>query len=298
MEKKSYTTIGFLIAVLAVLMFSSKAIIVKLVYQYHIAALHMLLIRMIFAMPFYVGVLGYLYQKKQLVSLTKKEVGWIMLLGTLGYYVASFFDFVGLQFLPASLERIILFIYPTIVVILGAVFLKQKVTRKQLLAIATTYAGVLIIFSTGNLLGSQPMYLKGVFFILMSAFTYAAYLVGSGWMIPKLGVLQFTAMAMLVACIVIILHYGLFDRLPLLNYPKEVYGWVLVMTIFCTVIPSFLVSFAIEKLGSATFSIIGGIGPVFTIILAYLFLGEAISLVQILGAAIVIVGVKLVSKSS
>ncbi|NIJ46257.1 drug/metabolite transporter (DMT)-like permease [Wenyingzhuangia heitensis] len=295
MKKISQNTQGILIALLAVFLFSSKAIIVKLVYQFDVPTIHVLLLRMLFAIPFYIAVL-LAKKKEKKEDLEKKHYVWLLLLGIIGYYVASFFDFYGLKYLTASLERIILFVYPTLVVLIGAVFLKTKITKQQIVAIVITYFGVFITFASELQIDHNENLFLGAAFIFISALTYASYLVGSGWLIPKFGTLRFTSLAMIIACSSVFIHYLITDRTSVLNYPKEVYFYGITMAFFCTVLPSYLVSFAIQKLGSSKFAIIGSIGPVFTIALATLVLGENITFVQAIGVVVVIVGVRIVSK--
>ena len=164
-----------------------------------------------------------------------------------------------------------------------------------MLAIGITYVGVLITFWDEVGMNENSILLGG-FLIFLSAFTYAAYLVGSGWLIPKFGVVQFTSFAMIVSTICIVVHYLFINGFRLDSYPKEVYLLGMAMAIFATLVPSFFVSAAINRLGASTFSIFGSLGPVSTIILAFFFLGETISHLQIFGMLIVIVGVMLVSR--
>lgn len=297
MKNISENTKGILIALLAIFLFSSKAILVKMLYVYEMPTIHILLLRMLFAVPFFIMIM--FYKKRDNVEQVKRsDYVWVVVFGVMGYYVASFFDFWGLKYLTASIERIILFVYPTLVVVLGAVFLKTKITKQQMIAIVVTYIGVVVTFSAELHIHQDESLFLGAGLIFMSALTYAGYLVGSGWLIPKFGTVKFTSMAMMIACLSVMIHYFISDRGDLFHYELAVYGWALVMAVFCTVIPSYLVSYAINKLGSSTFSIIGSIGPVFTIVLAALVLGERITFVQMIGVAVVIVGVRIVAQKS
>ncbi|GGF79734.1 DMT family transporter [Wenyingzhuangia marina] len=295
MKKISENTVGVLIALLAVFLFSSKAIIVKLIYDFQVPTVHILLLRMLFALPFYLVILA-VKRNEVKTGLEKKHYLWLVLFGVIGYYVASFFDFYGLKFLSASLERIILFVYPTLVVLIGALFLKTKITKQQIWAIVITYFGVFLTFASELQINHDDHLFLGAGLIFMSALTYASYLVGSGWLIPKFGTIRFTSMAMVVACSSVIIHYLISDRQSVLNYPAEVYQYEILMAVFCTVLPSYLVSYAIQKLGASKFAIIGSIGPVFTIVLATIVLGESITFIQAIGVVIVILGVRIVSK--
>ena len=221
-------------------------------------------------------------------------MGSIVVLGFIGYYLASYFDFYGLQFITASLERLILFVYPTLVIIISVVFLGKKATRVQIYAILITYAGILIAFGDDLSFDSDHLWL-GVFSIFMSALTYAFYLVGSGVMIPKLGVIRFTAYVMPVSCIMVIFHYSITNSLEVIHQPWQVYALGFSMATISTVIPSFLISEAIKRLGASTFAIYGSIGPISTIMLAIVFLGERIDIYQIIGTLVVIVGVGIIN---
>jgi len=285
---------GIGIGVLGIVLFSSKAVMVKLAYHYHVDAISVLLLRMLFSFPFYV-IIALVYRKKNTaVKIKEQDYLWVVFFGFVGYYLASYFDFVGLGYIKASLERIILFIYPTIVILLNRVFLKQAISKTQALAIGLTYIGIIIAFSNEvNVSGNQAF--LGGFFILLSAMTYASYLVGSGWLIPKFGVVKFTAYAMLVSCFCVFIHYGLVGKTDICSWPWQVYGLGFLIAVFSTVIPSFLVSLSIKMISSSNFAIVAGIGPISTIILASVFLNETLTLLQIFGALIVISGIVFMS---
>jgi len=293
-NKLSEVGTGVVLAILGVILFSAKAVMVKLAYTYGIDHLTLLLFRMGFAFPFYVAIALYTKPKRD-HEINSKDYLWLVLFGFLGYYLASLFDFMGLAYLKAGLERIILFIYPTLVVLLSWLFFKKRLSRNQFLAILVTYLGVVITFWDEIGISGDTVYWGG-FLIFLSALTYAGYLVGSGWLIPKFGVLRFTSYAMIISTICIAIHYSLVEDFDLLTYPKEVYYLGLAMAIFSTLLPSFMVSAAIKRLGASTFSIFGSLGPVSTIILAFFFLDERITYLQIFGMFIVIAGVTLVSR--
>ncbi len=291
--KASASGSGILFAITGIVLFSAKAVMVKMAYAYHIDHLTLLLFRMGFAFPFYLLIA---FWKKPLhpKEITKKDYLWILFFGFVGYYLASLFDFMGLQHIKAGLERIILFIYPTMVVLLSWFFFKKRITKIQTLAIIITYIGIFITFWDEVAMNDTSVLLGGTL-IFLSALTYASYLVGSGWLIPKFGVIQFTSYAMIVSTLCIMMHYLVVNGFNISNYPNEVYILGLAMAIFSTLVPSFLVSAAIGRLGASTFSIFGSLGPVSTIVLAFFFLDERISLFQIFGMIIVIAGVSLVS---
>jgi len=249
---------------------------------------------MLFSFPFYI-VIAILYSKKESNNvIVTKDYFWVFFFGFVGYYLASYFDFVGLSYIKASLERIILFLYPTIVIILNKVFLKKAITKVQGGAMLLTYLGIIIAFGDEVAISGKDTYLGG-FFILLSAITYASYLVGSGWLIPKFGVVRFTAYAMLVSCFCVFVHFAFTSTPSIFNHVWQVYVLGGLIAVFATVIPSFLVSQSISLISSSNFAIVAGIGPISTIVLAFVFLNENLTILQIFGAIIVIVGILLVS---
>jgi len=286
---------GVFIAIVGIVLFSAKAIMVKLAYEFDVSSLHLLLFRMLFSLPFYI-VIALIYRPRQVEKIKNIDYVWILFFGFIGYYLASYFDFLGLKYIKAGLERIILFVYPTLVLIISKIFLKTKITNKQIIAILITYFGVVITF-WGEVQFENEKMLFGGFLIFLSALTYASYLVGSGWLIPKFGVVLFTSYAMIVSSICVIAHYLITDRASITHYSNEVYILGFLMAVISTIIPSFLVSLAIKKLGSSNFSIIGSIGPISTIVLAYFFLDERLSFLQFIGASIVLVGIGIISIS-
>lgn len=288
-------SLGVIFAIFGVVLFSAKAIMVKLAYVYEIDSVSLLLLRMLFSLPVYISI-AFFVKPEHKNEIKKADYLWLVFFGFVGYYLASYFDFEGLNYIKAGLERIVLFVYPTLVLLLSNVFLKTKISNIQIAAIMLTYLGVLTAFSGEIDLSSEHLYL-GVGLIFLSAFTYAMYLVGSGWLIPKFGVLCFTSYAMIVSTVCVFIHYIVTHEFNVLEYPKEVYLLSIAMAILSTIIPSFLVSKSIKLIGSSNFSIIASIGPISTIMLAYIFLGEQLTLQQIIGTMIVICGIWLVSKS-
>jgi drug/metabolite transporter (DMT)-like permease len=288
--------LGATLAFMGAICFSAKAVMVKMAYAYHVDALSLLSLRMLFSLPFFLMIAVYTNKKNPGVDLTKKDWLMVVLLGITGYYLASWFDFVGLQYITAGLERLILFIYPTLVVILSAVFFKKKIGRKEYFALGLTYAGILIVFMN-DLNFSQKNIILGIVLIFGSALTYATYLMGSGELIPKLGSMRYTSYAMIISTIAVFLHFGVANSNSLWHFQYQVYLLSLVMAIFSTVIPGLLLSEGIRMIGSGRASIIGSVGPVSTIILAYIFLDEKLTFYQVLGTVLVLAGVLTVSSN-
>ncbi|MEP3386958.1 MAG: DMT family transporter [Reichenbachiella sp.] len=286
--------LGVVLALLGVVLFSAKAVMVKLAYQYDVDAVSLLLLRMLFALPLYL-VIAFVKRPKDPKVMKPKIYLWIIGLGVVGYYLASLFDFIGLQFIKASLERIILFVYPTIVLLISRIFFKKLITKRQMLAIGLTYLGVVLAFSLEFSLEGKGLFIGGGL-IFLSAITYASYIAGSGWLIPKIGATIFTSYAMIVSCLCVLIHYSLVGNFDLMNYPMEVYGLGFAMAVLSTVIPSYLVSYSIKLIGAPSFAIVASFGPISTILLASYFLGETMHWAQWFGTILVLVGVFFVTK--
>ncbi|MDW3210071.1 MAG: DMT family transporter [Reichenbachiella sp.] len=286
--------LGVVLALLGVVLFSAKAVMVKLAYQYDVDAVSLLLLRMLFALPLYL-VIAFVKRPKDPKVMKPKIYLWIIGLGVVGYYLASLFDFIGLQFIKASLERIILFVYPTIVLLISRIFFKKLITKRQMLAIGLTYLGVVLAFSLEFSLEGKGLFIGGGL-IFLSAITYASYIAGSGWLIPKIGATVFTSYAMIVSCLCVLVHYSWVGNFDLMNYPMEVYGLGFAMAVLSTVIPSYLVSYSIKMIGAPSFAIVASFGPISTILLASYFLGETMHWAQWFGTILVLVGVFFVTK--
>lgn len=284
-----------IITVIGAILFSTKAVLIKLAYQHPIDSLSLLALRMLFSLPFFIGAL--LFKKKTTVNLPIVRGDWLKMaaIGTSGFYCASYLDFIGLQYISASLERMVLYIYPTLVLLISAIFFKQKISKIQYIALALSYIGVAIIFSgkISTIGNSNP--LLGAFFVFFAALTYAIFLVGSGQLLPRIGTRRFTAYSMIAAATAVLLHNTIANGFDLLKYPLEIYGIALFMAIFATVVPTFMIAEGIRIIGANNSSIIGAIGPVSTIVLAYFILGERLYPLQFLGTLFVISGVLIIT---
>jgi drug/metabolite transporter (DMT)-like permease len=275
---------------------SSKAIFIKLAYEYGVDSVSLVALRMAFALPFFLGAAYWSRRREpQRVKLSGRD--WLVLtgLGLIGYYLASLLDFWGLQYLPAGLARLILFVYPTLVLLLSAWWLGRRITALEAAAVLLSYLGVVLAFATAVELRLAPGFWWGVGLSFASALSYAIYLIGSGEYLPRLGTLRFTSFVMTVACVAILVHHGLQHRWDLFRFPVPVYWLALGMALLATVLPSFLVGEGIRRIGAGQSAIISSFGPVSTIILAYLFLGEVFGPWQWLGAVLVIGGVLTIS---
>jgi len=287
--------LGLLFVVTAALGFSAKAIIIKIAYAYgaHITPIMLLTLRMLFALPFFLFAIVVI-ERNSIHRLKRRDVAHLFALGIIGFYLASYFDFVGLSYISASLERLILLLYPTLVVLMSALCLKRAISAKEALSLIVSYIGIIVVFYEELSLAGSNVIL-GSAFILASATAFAIYLMGSGEMVKRIGATRFTAYAMSIACFATLLHFGSsFDK-TITQLPSAVYGLALLMAIFSTVIPTFLMNMGIKHIGASPASIISALGPVMTIFLAYLILDEQLTVIQTLGAALVMVGVFIVS---
>jgi len=304
MKRTNLYNQGFLWAVLGTILFSTKAILIKLCFKStNIDASSLLMLRMLFALPFYAAAMWYYFANQQLKKVKPSTYFAAGLIGLLGYYMSSLFDFIGLQYVSASIERIILFIYPTLAVLLNLLIFKVAITKRQWLAILITYIGIgLAYWGELNQIPDTKMFFFGTWMILICAITFAFYLVGSGKIIPKIGAPQFTSLSMLAASVGIFIHYFVTHQqgiasivdMPIL-YSSSIW-LVIALAIIGTVIPSFLMSGGMKRIGSNDLAIITSIGPVSTLFQARWILNEAFTWEQILGTVFVVLGVILVKK--
>lgn len=294
---KKQFIIGVTLGVIGSILFGGKAVLVRYNYiHYQVDTVPLLALRMLFSAPFYLIILYYQNKNQSAVpKLTGKEWLWMLAIGLVGYYLAAFFDFWGLKYITASVERLILFIYPTLVLIISAIFLKKQIHKIQYIALMISYLGIVISFIPDLQMGMQKNLIIGSLLIFMSSLTYALYLIGSGEMIPKVGSLRFTCYAMLISTVMIIFHYSVTIGGGLFDYQSEVYWLSGAMAVFTTVIPSFMISEGIKRMGSGNASIVGSVGPVATIIMANIFLNEIINSWQIIGTFVVLGGVLMIS---
>lgn len=292
---------GLLLAGLGTALFSCKGILIKLCYQQGLAPDHLIALRMIFSLPFYL-VVACMSWPQGSVHLTQGNLARIAAFGFMGYYLASLLDIYGLVYVSASLERIILYTYPIMVYVLTVIFLGAALNRRIILCIVVSYAGLIIVFAnqahalpTGDL-ARHDLWL-GSLLVLASAFCYSIYLLGTEKMTKIIPNRFFTAFAMLSACAAMFVHIAIGIDIPaLFSQTPVIYGLIALMAIFCTVLPSFLVSAGIERIGATKAGVVGNIGPLVTIVLAVWLLDEHITVVQLAGFALVIAGVYVLSQ--
>lgn len=295
MQKTKYhlTFFGFMIALIGAVLFSTKAIMVKLAFaEIKVDALSLLTLRMIFSLPFYLLAAFMISNKEGNIRISRRQWGYVLVLGIFGYYLSSLLDFVGLQYISAGLERLILFLYPTFVVLINLFVYKQSINRNQKIALFLTYTGIaLAYFGEFRIDTSNPNFFYGSCLIFLCSITYAIYIVGSGRLIPQIGASKFTAYAMLAATAGIFVHFLIRGRFDVLLHSEGLLWYGLALAIIATVIPTFMLSYAMKQSGTNNVAIISTIGPVSTIIQAHYFLGEKIFAEQIAGTILVVAGV-------
>ena len=288
--------VGSLCAVVGVFGFSVKAIIIKLAYAWDpsLDAVTLLTLRMLYSAPFFLAMAWWSGRDAEPMS----PGAWrrLLLLGFIGYYLASLFDFMGLAYISAGLERLTLFLYPTIVVLLSALWRKQPITRRSVLALSLSYAGIVLAFWHDlSVTGDAHALALGGSLVFASAILYAVYLVAAGPIIARLGSTRFIAWAMLASTVFVLAQFALTRAASDLAVPLRVHALSLAMAVVSTVVPTWLIAEAISRLGANQTSLVGSLGPVFTIALGAVVLGESVQAVQLAGAALVLAGVMLVT---
>ena len=287
---------GLALAVVGAIAFSGKAIIVKLAYRYGVDAVTLIMLRMLFALPIFVAMAWWASRGQP--PLSGRDWAGVAGLGFSGYYLSSFLDFAGLAYVSASLERLILYLNPTLVMLLGWLLYRKTWRPLQLAGMAISYAGVMLVFGHEvKLQGEQTV--LGALLILASALTYAVYLVYSGQMVKRLGSLRLVGLATSVACLCCLLQFVLLRPLgsALAVAPQVVWLSVLNATL-CTALPVLLVMMAIERIGPAITAQTGMIGPLSTILMGVLILGEPFTAWIAAGTVLVIAGIFVFSRSA
>lgn len=298
LSARSYR-IGILFALLAAVGFSFKAILVKLAFRYPIDAETLLALRMTLALPCYLA-LGLFARHEQRSPMRAGDWLWMVWLGFIGYYLSSYLDFLGLNHISSGLERLILFLYPTLVILISAFFFKKPVSRRTIFALALCYAG--IVLAVGHDLSNADSASRhetfiGSALVFGAAIAYALYLIGNAAVVGRLGSLQVTAWASTFACFFSIGQFLLVRPAGMLfSHVWQVWAVVLVMVAFCTVAPVWMVSEAIRRIGAGPVSLTSTMGPVVTIALGWMILSEPFGWNQFFGAALVIGGVWIVSR--
>lgn len=300
MTAASYRAWGIGFALAGVLAFSFRPIWIKLAYAVPTLSAHpvspvtLLFLRMTLSLPFFAAVAFAL--RNQEPKLTARDWWAVAGLGFVGYYLASFLDFLGLQYVGAGLGRLILFLYPTMVLLLSFFFLRKPPTWRELAALVVSYAGIALVLANryGGNLGDR-LALLGVLFIFASALCYAVYLVAGTQVVRRIGSMRFTAYTMIISTVPAVVQFFALEPLSALELPAGVWWYAIIIATFSTVFPVFLQAEALKRIGANQFALIGAVGPVASTILSAIGLEEPFTAVQAAGAALVISGVLLVS---
>jgi len=289
---RSYTRFYGVVFVLgATVAFSSKSIWIKLLYLQpgNIDAISILALRMAFAIPFYLVVILFLYLQKG-SRVFPGRIGSLVLLAFLGYYLSSFLDISGLAYIPAGLERMILYLYPTIVVVMVAQKNNRRIRRNEIVSLACSYFGITLIFFNG-FTANLPHLVLGSLLVLGAAISFSVYSVNSAEKIHELGTLRFTTWTMLIGALMTLLHFVASKGIAVPSYSSHVYMLAAALALTGTVIPSFMMAEGIRRIGADRTALLGSLGPLATIFLAMEVLSEPVSTVELAGSAVVIFGV-------
>ncbi|NML15000.1 DMT family transporter [Azohydromonas caseinilytica] len=285
---------GLLLAATGAAALSGKAIIVKLSYRYGIDAVTVIMLRMLFALPLFLFLAWWAGRGQR--PLTRRDWLAVGLLGFSGYYLSSFLDFMGLQYVSAGLERLVLYLNPTLVLLLSWLLFGRRATWRQFVAMAVSYAGVVLAFGQEVQLAG-PQVLKGTLLVLGSAVSYALYLVYAGEEVRRLGAMRLTGLATSVACLLCVAQFLVLRPLDVvMALPPEVVGLSLINATVCTFAPVLMLMLAIERVGPTMTAQAGMIGPLTTIAMGVLVLGEPFSIGLVAGTALVLAGVALLNR--
>jgi drug/metabolite transporter (DMT)-like permease len=293
---KSQKVIAGLIALVGVVMFSAKSVFAKMIYAYHVDPISMLYMRMMIALPFLLIISFWFEKKNQWGKPDWKDIIQVVVISLIGYYISSILDFIGLLYVEAAIERLILFLYPTMVLILSLLFLKKEVRMNQIISIVIAYVGLIVAFADKFVLESTSLFWYGVLLIVLSSFTYAIFLTAADGLIERLGSIRFTTTAMLTMTVCIVIHALIKGKAHFVGYNLHVYAYSTIMAVFSTVIPVFMFNYAIEKLGASNVSVISCAGPVCTLMYSAILINEPITIFQVIGTFIVMGGILFVYK--
>lgn len=285
---------GILLVLASAVLFATKSIFIKLAYQEAVDPVTLLTLRLVFSLPFFLAMAFFASRNTHAVTLHRRDWITMFLLGFGGYYLSSLLDFMGLQYISAGLERLVLFLYPTMTVLLTAFVLKRPVSRMTWTAIAVSYAGMTMVVWPDVHRSSDGLFL-GMSLVFGSALAYACYLVGSGEIIQRIGANLFTGITLSISCLCCLVHFLLVNPLSALAVSPRVLGLGVILAVVCTVMPATLLTNGIRRIGASKAALIGAVGPVATLYLGYAVLGETLVALQLAGTTLVLAGVLMVS---
>ena len=294
MTPAAYRWGGVLFAIAGTISFAFRPVLIKLGYgAAPVSATTLLFLRMVLSLPFFAAVGWWLRNEP---PLARRDWAGIVGLGFLGYYLASLLDFLGLQYIPAGHGRLIMFLYPTLVVLLSALFLGKRPTGRELAALAVTYTGIALVLSQQfGAPAEHRLFFFGAALVFGSAMCYAVYLVTGSQLIRRVGSMRFTAYTMMVSTVPAVVQFALLESPAALELPGMVWIYVALLATVCTVLPVFLVAEALKRIGANHFALIGALGPVTTVLADFALLDGSLTALQLAGGALVITGVLLVT---
>ena len=301
-DASAYRFWGIAFALAGTVSFAFRPILIKLAYAetasaHSVSATTLLFLRMTLSLPFFLVMAWWVRRGDPAAApIARRDWLGIVGLGFLGYYFASLLDFLGLQYVSAGVGRLIMFLYPTLVVILSAVFLKKNPTLRQLAALAITYSGIALVLSSQiSAAPEHRSFVFGALLIFASAMCYAVYLVTGSQLVQRVGSIRFTAYTMIVSTAPAVVQFFILESPAALELPANLWWIAITLASVCTVLPVFLVAEALKRIGANHFALIGALGPVTTVLADFVLLEGALSVAQMLGGALVISGVLLVS---
>ena len=278
---------GIVMAGIGSMLFSGKAVLVKLAFGYGANAETLLALRMLMALPLFWTVYWWEARRKPMSPITWIDRAKIFFLGFLGYFLSSYIDFLGLQYISVGLERIVLYLTPTIVLLISYFALNKAISKMQWYALVVGYLGVFVVFIQDASSGGAYAWL-GMALVFGSACSYAAYMIGAGEMVKRVGSVRLVVLASSASAVLSILQSSLYNPSAVFEQANQVYWLSLLNASLCTVIPMLLIMLAINRIGSPLVAQAGILGPVSTIFLGYFILSEPITWLQIAGMTLVI----------
>ena len=298
MSAAGYRAWGIAFALAGTVSFAFRPILIKLGYSLApVSATTLLFLRMTLSLPFFLAMAWWVRRIDPAAApISRRDWAGLIALGFLSYYLASLLDFLGLQYVSAGVGRLIMFLYPTLVILLSAIFLARKPSRRELAALAITYAGIALVLSSQIAGAPQSrMFVFGALLIFASAMCYAVYLVTGSQLVKRVGSMRFTAYTMIVSAIAAIVQFAVLEAPTALRLPAQLWWIAAVLAVACTAMPVLLVAEALKRIGANHFALIGALGPVTTVFADFFLLNGALSAAQVVGGALVISGVLLVS---
>lgn len=284
---------GLAVALLGAVLFSAKAIVAKLLYRYQMDAVMVITLRMLLSFPVFIAIA--FWKGYRAPSLTKQEWVKVFFLGFTGYYLSSFLDFLGLQYISVGLERLILFLTPSFVLLISFFFYQRKIARIEWAALGVAYIGTIFVLLHDIRVSGSYVWL-GSALVLGAAITYALYLIHSGELVRRMGVLRLVSYVMCVSAAICTIQFFILRSPAELIQPAGVYQLSVINALFCTVMPVLMTMYAVSRIGASVASMAGLIGPVAMLFMGAAILDEPITSIQLAGTALVLAGMYLLSR--